>query len=111
MSLFSKENVNDIRNSKVIEIVKALQKEGIKVLVNDPNADLNLVEQEYKVQFEKDSNEKVDALIVAVAHNEYKNMSIQDIKDKLNGTSILFDIKGIFNKNEVEKEKIEYWSL
>lgn len=40
-----------------------------------------------------------------------KNMSIQDIKDKLNETSILFDIKGLFNKNEIEKEKIEYWSL
>ena len=106
-----KENVNDIRNSKVVEIVKKLQKEGIKVLVNDQNADLNLVEQEYNVQFEKNSNEKVDALIVAVAHNEYKNMSIQDIKDKLNETSILFDIKGLFNKNEIEKEKIEYWSL
>lgn len=106
-----KENVNDIRNSKVIDIVKELQKEGLKVLADDPNADLNLVEQEYKVKFEKNSNEKVDALIVAVAHNEYKNMSIQDIKDKLNETSILFDIKGLFNKNEIEKEKIEYWSL
>lgn len=106
-----KENVNDIRNSKVIDIVKELQKVGLEVLVDDPNADLNLVEQEYKVKFEKNSNEKVDALIVAVAHNEYKNMSIQDIKDKLNETSILFDIKGLFNKNEIEKEKIEYWSL
>lgn len=103
-----KENVNDIRNSKVIDIVKELQKDGLKVLADDPNADLNLVEQEYKVKFEKNSNEKVDALIVAV---EYKNMSIQDIKDKLNETSILFDIKGLFNKNEIEKEKIEYWSL
>ena len=106
-----KENVNDIRNSKVIDIVKELQKDGLKVLADDPNADLNLVEQEYKVKFEKNSNEKVDALIVAVAHNEYKNMSIQDIKDKLNETSILSDIKGLFNKNEIEKEKIEYWSL
>lgn len=106
-----KENVNDIRNSKVIDIVKKLQKVGLKVLVDDPNADLNLVEQEYKVKFEKNSKEKVDALIVAVAHNEYKNMSIQNIKDKLNETSILFDIKGLFNKNEIEKEKIEYWSL
>ena len=101
----------NIRNSKVIDIVKELQKVGLEVLVDDPNADLNLVEQEYKVKFEKNSNEKVDALIVAVAHNEYKNMSIQDIKDKLNETSILFDIKGLFNKNEIEKEKIEYWSL
>lgn len=106
-----KENVNDIRNSKVIDIVKKLQKVGLEVLVDDPNADLNLVEQEYKVKFEKNSKEKVDALIVAVAHNEYKNMSIQNIKDKLNETSILFDIKGLFNKNEIEKEKIEYWSL
>lgn len=106
-----KENVNDIRNSKVIDIVKELQKVGLEVLVDDPNADLNLVEKEYKVKFEKNSKEKVDALIVAVAHNEYKNMSIQDIKDKLNETSILFDIKGLFNKNEIEKEKIEYWSL
>ena len=106
-----KENVNDIRNSKVIDIVKELQKVGLEVLVDDPNADLNLVEQEYKVKFEKNSKEKVDALIVAVAHNEYKNMSIQNIKDKLNETSILFDIKGLFNKNEIEKEKIEYWSL
>lgn len=101
-----KENVNDIRNSKVIDIVKELQKDGLKVLADDPNADLNLVEQEYKVKFEKNSNEKVDALIVAVAHNEYKNMSIQDIKDKLNETSILFDIKGLFNKMKLKKRKL-----
>ena len=82
-----------------------------------PNASIILpcadafVNKKPRKKFEKNSNEKVDALIVAVAHNEYKNMSIQDIKDKLNETSILFDIKGLFNKNEIEKEKIEYWSL
>lgn len=52
-----KENVNDIRNSKVIDIVKELQKDGLKVLADDPNADLNLVEQEYKVKFEKEKIE------------------------------------------------------
>lgn len=107
-----KENVNDIRNSKVIDIIKELEKRNIKVYVKDPNADMKIVEKEYKIHIdENENNEKVDVLVVAVAHNEYKNMSNEKILDFLDENKIVFDIKNILNKEELINLGVEYWRL
>ena len=107
-----KENVNDIRNSKVIDIIKELEKRNIKVYVKDPNSDMNMVEKEYKIHIDENkNNEKVDVLVVAVAHDQYKNMSNEEILDYLNENKIVFDIKNILNKEELIEHGIDYWRL
>ena len=107
-----KENVNDIRNSKVIDIIKELEKKNIKVYVKDPNSDMHVVEEEYKIHIDENTNnEKVDVLVVAVAHDQYKNMSNEEILDYLNENKIVFDIKNILNKEELTKLGVDYWRL
>ena len=107
-----KENVNDTRNSKVIDIIEELQKRNIKVYVKDPYADFEMVKKEYKIDIKQnENNEKVDVLIVAVAHDEYKNMSKSQILDLLNQNKIVFDIKNILNKEELIALGVDYWRL
>lgn len=107
-----KENVKDTRNSKVIDIIKGLQRNNIKVIAQDPNVSIEEIEKEYNITLEKDNhNQKVDAVIIAVADNEYKELTKEDLLSMLNETKIVFDIKNILNKEELEKVGIDYWRL
>ena len=107
-----KENVNDIRNSKVIDIIRELYKRNIKVFVEDPYADIENVEKEYKIEINQNTRlEKVDALIVAVAHNEYKNIENTELLSRLNENKIVFDIKNILDKDGLKKLGVSYWRL
>lgn len=105
-----KENVPDIRNSKVIDIVNALLKYGVKVLVYDYVANIEDVKNEYGINIcQKD--EMVDVKVFAVAHDKYKDLTINDIKKNLKTDGIVFDLKNIYNKNKIELLGIDYWSL
>lgn len=106
-----KEDVPDIRNSKVADIVCELEEFGVDVYISDPLADPEEVKEEYG--FELCTNPpQVDAVIIAVAHKEYKKMSLKDIKDKLNGRCrVLVDIKGLFDRKEAEELGLRYWRL
>ena len=107
-----KENVKDTRNSKVIDIIKGLQRNNIKVIAQDPNVSIKEIEKEYNITLEKDNhNQKVDAVIIAVADNEYKELTKEDLLSMINETKIVFDIKNILNKEELEKVGIDYWRL
>jgi UDP-N-acetyl-D-galactosamine dehydrogenase len=97
-----KENCPDIRNSKVIDIISHLQKQGIEVDVYDPNADAKEVEYEYGLQMNNHMNDLVapyDAIILAVAHMEFLEV---DWRSKLNGNGLLYDVKGVLHKDEVD---------
>ena len=107
-----KENVNDIRNSKVIDIIKELEKRNIKVYVEDPYANFEEVSKEYNIKINKnENNEKVDVLVFAVAHNQYKNMKTNEILEYLNEARIVFDIKNILDKESLISLGIDYWRL
>lgn len=107
-----KENVNDIRNSKVIDIIKELEKRNIKVYVEDPYANFEEVRKEYNIKINKnENNEKVDVLVFAVAHNQYKNMKTNEILEYLNEARIVFDIKNILDKESLISLGIDYWRL
>ncbi len=108
-----KENCVDIRNTKVADIVRELKEYGIEVFVCDSVCNRDDVFKEYGidiVDFSKLS--EVDGVIIAVPHNEFMNLSLCDI-DKLysEGKKVLIDIKGIFNKDDAEKDGFIYWSL
>lgn len=113
MGMTFKENISDIRNSKVIDIVHELEGYGAKVLVHDPYANPIKVYDEYQIpllDFSAIESESVDVVIVAVPHKEYRNESkFKEIKKILTAPKIVMDIKGIY-RNE-KKENINYWSF
>lgn len=107
-----KEDVPDIRNSKVFDIYKELKSFGIKPLVCDSIAESDEVKHEYGIELTKLENvEKVDLIIVATSHKEYKAMKISDWKKYLNTGGFVADVKGIYNKEEAKKENIGYWGM
>ena len=113
LGLTFKENVPDLRNSKVMDIIKELEEFEVKVYGRDPYANLDEIKREYNIDIDTNKeNEKVDAVVLAVAHNEYKAMSIKEIKDLLKDDSnLVFDIKQIIDKKEATEQGINLWRL
>jgi UDP-N-acetyl-D-galactosamine dehydrogenase len=101
MGVTFKENCPDIRNSKAIDIVKELQDHGAKVLVTDPKADPEEVQHEYGITLgEITEKSPVDALVVAVGHQEYRQMSPQQLRSLVQGEKpLLVDVKSLFNRH------------
>lgn len=107
-----KENVNDTRNSKVIDIIQKLEQKGIKVFVKDEYVSKEEIEKHYNLKInENKENEKVDVVIVAVAHEQYKKLDASKINEMLTESKILFDIKNIFDAEKMKEMGIEYWRL
>jgi len=110
MGVTFKENVSDIRNSKVSDLVSELQSYGVKVEVVDPYADPEEVFEEYGFRLKQKPGNNYDAVVVAVSHEPYLSIQETDfiamLKDKDNG--ILVDIKGIYRS---QISKLKYWSL
>ncbi len=115
LGLTFKENVPDIRNTKVIDIIAELKDYGIEVLVHDPMADAEETHHEYNLELtEINAVGKVDAVIFAVAHDAFKNISPSTIADLCSdgvGQGALIDVKSVFLREDVEAEGLSYWSL
>ena len=90
-----KENVSDIRNSKVADLVRELEDYGIQVDVLDCYADKEEVKEEYDIDLLNQPNGPYDAVIVAVAHNRYKEEGIDFIRQIIKPEGIVMDLKGI----------------
>jgi UDP-N-acetyl-D-galactosamine dehydrogenase len=108
MGITFKENVSDIRNSKVIDVIDELLDFGVKVDVIDPKADAGEVNEEYGLQLEKKPKGTYDAVIVAVNHNEYMNLNNDFFDSILDKKGIVVDIKGILRGKISD---YSYWSL
>ena len=102
-----KEDVSDIRNSKVADIIKELKSYSVKVDVVDPHADSDELMHEYGFGLDK-AGKNYDGVIVAVNHKEYKKLDEKYFKTILTAKGILVDIKGLY-KNQIKD--ISYWSL
>jgi UDP-N-acetyl-D-galactosamine dehydrogenase len=95
-----KENCNDIRNSKVIDIILELANYGVITIISDPWADPIEVMSVYNISISKNiPNEKYDCIIIAVGHDLYKHI---DIRKYLKDSSAVFDLKGILGKNNYD---------
>ena len=108
-----KENCPDTRNTKVIDIVNELKEYGINPIISDPTADAAEAKWLYDIDF-VDSNtmNQMDAIILAVAHDEFKSLKISDINSMYsNGKKVLLDIKGIMKREEYEDAGYLYWRL
>jgi UDP-N-acetyl-D-galactosamine dehydrogenase len=103
-----KEDVSDIRNSKVIDVVNELKSFQVKVDLVDPHASSEEMEHEYGVKLVQVGKD-YDAIIVAVNHKEYKGLTEDYFKSLLkDGKGVFVDIKGIY-RNKIRD--LEYWSL
>ncbi|HEX2616364.1 MAG TPA: nucleotide sugar dehydrogenase, partial [Flavobacteriales bacterium] len=103
-----KENVTDIRNSKVADVVKELQSFSVHVDVTDPHADPEEVKHEYGYTLAKEMKGPYDAIIVAVNHTDYANKDEAWFKSMLTPKGVLVDLKGIYRK---KVKALTYWSL
>jgi UDP-N-acetyl-D-galactosamine dehydrogenase len=95
MGITFKENCPDIRNSRVIDVIRELQEYGCDVQVTDYWADAEEVKREYNFNLVKNANlDDYEAVVLAVAHDEYKTLKIE------NDDQVVFDIKSVLDKND-----------
>ncbi|MBY0145913.1 nucleotide sugar dehydrogenase [Neobacillus niacini] len=134
-----KENCPDVRNSKVVDVIKELEEYGIEVKVVDPLADRDDLWHEYRINPSEIHDIKdVDAVIFSVPHDEFKTITLEDVKGMYrssgqkyipfeamnevaasseintvleNKNHVLMDIKGVFNRTEAESAGFLYWRL
>lgn len=103
-----KENVSDIRNSKISDLVKEFKSFGVAVDIIDPNASSEELMHEYGFGLTKEIGKGYDAVVVAVNHEEYLQLDEAFYKSILSEGGILVDVKGIL-KNKIKE--LTYWSL
>ncbi len=111
-----KENCPDTRNSKVDDIIKRLAEYEITPVVVDPWASERDAMHEYGVTLTKLEDVKdADCVIVAVAHNEFKALSLNDIKKLFkacdDAEKVLIDVKGLYNVSDLKASGMKYWRL
>jgi len=110
MGLTFKENIEDIRNSKVVDVVRELQSFNVEVDVVDPHVKSEKAEAEYGISLlDKPYKGNYHAVIVAVNHDEYSCLSESDFSELLvGGEGVLVDVKGFFRG---KIQNLDYWSL
>lgn len=116
LGLTFKENCPDTRNSKVDDIIKRLNEYGIEPIVVDPWASERDAMREYGVKLTPLHEVKdADCVIVAVAHNEFKALRLDDIKKlyrvSADSEKVLIDVKGIYSVKDLNNSGMDYWRL
>ena len=105
-----KEDVPDVRNSRVIDIIRRLQWLGHQVTVADPLADLDEVKREYGLDLVRQPEGSFDCLVAAVRHSAYRDMRSDQISGLLAEGGVVADLKGIWRSVELPPH-LERWSL
>jgi UDP-N-acetyl-D-galactosamine dehydrogenase len=96
-----KENCPDIRNTKVADIFHTLTEYTSNIIVYDPYADVDKVKSIYGISLRKEiPSEKFDAIVLAVAHDEFKKITVSSLKK--NPDSVVYDVKGIWKREDVD---------
>ena len=113
MGITFKENCPDFRNSKIIDVFNELKRWGANVIVVDPWVDQEKLQKEHQIKLGKIDNEnKVDSLIVAVGHDQFRSLSPIELKSFCNGSKpVIGDVKSIYNKQELIKEGFSVFRL
>lgn len=104
-----KEDVSDIRNSKVVDLIRELMGYSFNVHIADPYASPNEVAHEYKLTMIDQLSVNYDAVVVAVGHKEYRDFSMEYLRTLMNGKPVLFDLKGIYDYPS--DPNITYWRM
>lgn len=108
MGITFKENVSDIRNSKVADLIHEIKGYSVAVDVVDPHASGEEVMHEYDIELSQRAEGPYDAVVVAVNHDAYKSLSSEHFKELMNGSPTLIDIKGMYSFVDPD---LHYWRL
>lgn len=117
LGLTFKENCPDTRNSKVVDIINRLKEYEISTIVTDDWADVAVAKEEYGVDVVPfDQIPKADCIIVAVGHNEYRSMSMMQIKELFKDNipdeeKVLIDVKSLYRMDELKASGMRFWRL
>lgn len=115
LGLTFKENCPDIRNTKVIDIINELKEYGVTPMVADAEADVGEVKKHYGIGLcELNEIKEADAVVIAVAHNAYRELGMEDIAGlfrKDGAPRVLMDLKAVLDRSEYEAAGFEYWRL
>lgn len=107
-----KENVPDLRNSKVADLIVELQAYGVEVFVHDPVADTNEAREEYGIELLSwESLPKAEAIIVAVAHQPLVDLPLSTYREKIIENGCFIDVKGRFDAEALRVEGMRVWRL
>ena len=103
-----KENVSDIRNSRVVDVIEELNRYSVQTEVTDPLADAEEFMHEYGITLRKDFGSDYDAVIVAVNHDQFSTLNDEFFKGILKPDGIVVDVKGDLRQ---KVKDFAYWSL
>ena len=112
LGLTFKENCGDLRNSKVIDIIRELHSYGVEVHVSDPRAEAAEAMREYGVELRSwDELPAADALVAAVAHSDYLGLSIATLATKMHPSAAFIDVKAAFDRQALGDAGFRVWRL
>lgn len=114
MGFTFKENVKDVRNTRVIDIYNELREYGVSPFVYDPEADREEVRLEYGIGIieSPENSSPYDGIIVTVKHDEFKEFSVEYLRSLCgNSRPVLIDVKGLFNGDALNASGFRYWRL
>jgi len=113
LGLTFKEDVPDLRNTKVVDIIAELADYGVRVIIHDPLADPDEARRYYGLELQRlEEIDRVDGVIIAVIHAAYRKMGMKRIADLCNDNApLILDVKGGFSAGEAAEKKIRYWRL
>jgi UDP-N-acetyl-D-galactosamine dehydrogenase len=112
LGLTFKENCGDLRNSKVIDIIRELESYGVDVFVTDPQAEVDEAMHEYGVRLiPYDEMPRADAIVAAVSHHEFASLSMEDLGKKLVKGGAFIDVKSAFDPATITGAGYRLWRL
>ncbi|MFM7533229.1 MAG: nucleotide sugar dehydrogenase [Rubrivivax sp.] len=112
LGLTFKEDCADLRNSKVVDIIRELQSFGVEVHVHDPEADPEEALHEYGVRLQAwDDLPRADAVVAAVAHRSFKALSAEDLCRKMVKGGVFVDVKSAYDAQALKGAGVRVWRL
>ena len=112
LGLTFKEDCPDLRNSRVIDVIRELESYGARVIVHDPVADAKEAFHEYRVDLRAwDDLPKAGAIVAAVNHREFRNRPVEDFVSKLENDGVITDVKSMFETAAFAGSGVELWRL
>jgi UDP-N-acetyl-D-galactosamine dehydrogenase len=112
LGLTFKEDCADLRNSKVVDVIRELRNYGVQVQVADPGADAAEAAHEYDVELTPmDRLSRADAVVLAVAHRQYRALGVNGVQKILNPGGVVVDVKACLPKDALERAGFRVWRL
>lgn len=112
LGLTFKEDCPDLRNSRVVDIIRELKTYNVQLLVHDPLARREDARRECEVELcEWSDLSELDAIIITTAHGHYRQLAVSSFKEKLKSPGLLFDVKGIIDRSAAEAINLPLWRL